>query len=158
MRLPHQRERRCSSEYTQARILVWWTPRKKFVLIPRLALLARCPAVIDDTVTAQDCINAWVATAGSAASTKPLGTITTSFPLNGMSCLAANVTATNIATVPDGTGVVRKPCISADVTQQWGIRDGDGTIRLGNQNLCLNVKIGSSLDPQYPLRSTRRLL
>ncbi|KAF7363165.1 hypothetical protein MVEN_00669000 [Mycena venus] len=111
----------------------------------------RCLAALDDlSVTGGDCFTGWVATAGSAASTTPpVGTITTSFPLNGTHCLAANVTTTNIATVPNGAGVVVKPCSSADVTQQWGIRDGDGTIRLGNQNLCLGLKVGSSLFAQY---------
>ncbi|KAF8207379.1 hypothetical protein K438DRAFT_1755426 [Mycena galopus ATCC 62051] len=112
----------------------------------RLARLARCLADSNCPRLHQRL----VATACSAASTlPPLATITTSFPLNGTYCLAANVMTTNIATVPEGTGVVRKPCISADLTQQWGIRDGDGTIRLWNQNLCLNVKIGSGLAPQY---------
>ncbi|KAJ7931444.1 hypothetical protein B0H13DRAFT_1958190 [Mycena leptocephala] len=85
---------------------------------------------------------AWVATAGSSASTTPpLGTIkhqyipTTNFPTNGTYCLAANVTSTNPATVPDGTKVLLKPC-------QWGWRETDHTIRLGNTNKCLDLLIG----------------
>ncbi|KAJ6489754.1 hypothetical protein C8R45DRAFT_929071 [Mycena sanguinolenta] len=87
---------------------------------------------------------AWIVTAGSAASTSPpLGTITHQYlpsdtlPLNGTYCLAPNVTTTNIATIADGTAVILKTCNSADVTQKWGVRDGDGTIRLGNGNKCL---------------------
>ncbi|KAJ7237693.1 hypothetical protein C8J57DRAFT_1478886 [Mycena rebaudengoi] len=88
---------------------------------------------------------AWAVTAGSAASTAPpLGTITHQYvptansPRNGTFCLAVNVTTSNIATVPDGTNVVLKPCVSTDVAQQWAIREGDGTIRLGNGNKCLH--------------------
>ncbi|KAJ7231797.1 hypothetical protein C8J57DRAFT_179313 [Mycena rebaudengoi] len=88
---------------------------------------------------------AWAVTAGSAASTAPpLGTITHQYvptansPRNGTFCLAVNVTTSNIATVPDGTSVVLKPCVSTDVAQQWAVRAGDGTIRLGNGNKCLH--------------------
>jgi hypothetical protein len=88
---------------------------------------------------------AWAVTAGSAASTAPpLGTITHQYvptansPRNGTFCLAVNVTTSNIATVPDGTNVVLKPCVSTDVAQQWAVREGDGTIRLGNGNKCLH--------------------
>ncbi|KAJ6489755.1 hypothetical protein C8R45DRAFT_991718 [Mycena sanguinolenta] len=87
---------------------------------------------------------AWTVIAGSAASTSPpLGTITHQYlpsatqPLNGTYCLAPNVMTTNIATITDGTAVILKTCNSADVTQKWGVRDGDGTIRLGNGNKCL---------------------
>ncbi|KAF7336251.1 hypothetical protein MVEN_02173200 [Mycena venus] len=88
---------------------------------------------------------AWAVTAGSAASTTPpLGTITYQYvptatsPRNGTFCLAVNVTTSNIATVQDGTNVILKPCVSTDVTQQWAVREGDGTIRLGNGNKCLH--------------------
>ncbi|KAJ6570976.1 hypothetical protein DFH09DRAFT_1153481 [Mycena vulgaris] len=104
----------------------------------------------DSSVTVNGCKDqpetmAWAVTAGSAASTAPpLGTITHQYvptansPRNGTFCLAVNVTTSNIATVPDGTNVILKPCVSTDVTQQWAIREGDGTIRLGNGNKCLH--------------------
>jgi hypothetical protein len=103
------------------------------------------------SVTVSGCSNnpyetmALAVTAGSAASTAPpLGTITHQYvptatsPRNGTFCLAVNVTTSNIATVQDGTNVVLKPCVSTDVTQQWAVREGDGTIRLGNGNKCLH--------------------
>ncbi|KAJ6564751.1 hypothetical protein B0H19DRAFT_1141875 [Mycena capillaripes] len=104
----------------------------------------------DMSVAVGNCANppeaiAWAVTAGSAASTTPpLGTITHQFiptatnPFNGTFCLAVNVTTSNIATVQDGTTVVLKPCVSTDVTQKWAVREGDGTIRLGNGNKCLH--------------------
>ncbi|KAJ6558069.1 hypothetical protein B0H19DRAFT_1070642 [Mycena capillaripes] len=84
---------------------------------------------------------AWTPTVGSAASTTPpLGPITHQYipeptlPKNGTFCLAANISSTNPATVPDGTIVNLAPCVSGNAMQQWGWREGDGTIRLGNTN------------------------
>ncbi|KAJ7272127.1 hypothetical protein C8J57DRAFT_1317918 [Mycena rebaudengoi] len=104
-------------------------------------------ALNDLSVTVNGCKDqpetmAWAVTSGSAASTTPpLGTITHQYvptehsPRNGTFCLAVNATT---ATVPDGTSVLLKPCASTDVTQKWAVRDGDGTIRLGNGNKCLH--------------------
>ncbi|KAJ7356414.1 hypothetical protein DFH08DRAFT_932607 [Mycena albidolilacea] len=100
----------------------------------------------DLTVTAHGCnispeLLAWTSSSGSSASTTPpLGTISHQYvstpilPGSGTFCLAANSTAASAASVVNGTLVVLKACNATDVTQQWGIRESDGTIRLGNQN------------------------
>jgi hypothetical protein len=101
---------------------------------------------------------ALVSTLGSAASTTPpVGTIThqyiptTFLPRNGTYCLAANATTSTIVTINEGTKVIMKPCVSTDVTQQWAIRDGDGTIRLGNSNKCLTLKFGATVSSPQTL-------
>jgi hypothetical protein len=53
--------------------------------------------------------------------------------------------------VVNGTLVVLKVCNTAAVTQQWGIRESDGTIRLGNQNRCLTLNVPPQLSPSYTL-------
>ncbi|KAJ7202977.1 hypothetical protein C8J57DRAFT_1259898 [Mycena rebaudengoi] len=115
---------------------------------------------------------AWAVTAGSAASTAPpLGTITHQYvptansPRNGTFCLAVNVTTSNIATVPDGTNVVLKPCVSTDVAQQWAVREGDDS----HNELCFTAHWAAWLEasspfqtasapPNVPNRTSRTLL
>ncbi|KAJ7065727.1 hypothetical protein C8F01DRAFT_751524 [Mycena amicta] len=95
-----------------------------------------------------------VSTVGSAATTTPpLGTITHTYvPPNGPAgtyCLGLNVTTTSISTVADNTKAILQTCSSTDVTQQWGIRDGDGSIRLGNGSKCLTLGISDNLAPSF---------